>query len=190
MSTTPEYVQVQNLSDSPVVFVIPEKNFRCAFGPHEGLNVDVEDLRRVAYQPGGRKLLQDYLSIKDKKLAAELAGVTEDSFDHEYNWTDDDIKNLLTNGTQDELLDALDFAPEGIVDAIVDQAIKLRIPDVNKREAITKATGRDINEMIKVQETVEKELGAVDAADATPRRRRAATTSTEETTEPRRRRSE
>lgn len=165
-----KYVQVQNLSSGSVVYSIPEDHVRRVFSSGETKNVTANELRKLYFQPGGASLIHDFLSVKDKDLALEL-GVSEDSFDHEYGWTVQDVQDVLLNGSLDTLHDALDFAPEGIVDLIVDKAIELRIPDVNKRELIQSVTGKNINSMIATQIALEEALG-VDDADKQPKQRR------------------
>ena len=71
----------------------------------------------------------------------------------------------------DALHDALDFAPEGIIDLIVDKAIELRIPDINKRNLIQESTGKNITGMINTQIALEEALGA-DEKDNKPKQRR------------------
>lgn len=164
-----QYVQVRNLTGYPVVYRIPEDNIRRAFGGHETKEVKVEELRKLYYQPGGGVLLTDFLSVQDNDLAREF-GVSEDSLTHEYQWTAEDVDRLLKTGSVAELEDALDFAPEGIVDMIVARAVETRNPDINKREAIYKATGKNVGEMIAIQIQVEKELG--DPVETKPRQRR------------------
>ena len=44
--------------------------------------------------------------------------------------------------------DAIDFSPQGGVDLIVQRAIQLKIPDHNKRLAIQKMTGYNVNSAI------------------------------------------
>lgn len=63
------------------------------------------------------------------------------------------------HGDINVLKDALDFAPLGIVETIIDRAVALRIPDNNKREAIHEMTKRDITGMINNQLELEKVLG-------------------------------
>ena len=166
-----KYVQVQNLSSGTVVYTIPENNIRRVFRAYEVKNISTEELRKVYYQPGGAVLLQNFLSVKDKKLALEF-GVSQDSYEHEYSWTPKDVENLLINGSIDVLHDALDFAPEGIIDLIVDKAIELRIADINKRELIQRCTGKNISQMIATQKALEEILGTNDT-DNKPKQRRA-----------------
>ena len=168
--TDEQYIQVQNLTNGTVVYTIPEDNIRRVFAAHETKKIRPEELRKLYYHPGGESLLQNFLSVKDRALALEF-GVSVDSFDHEYSWTPKDVERILLNGSMDELHDALDFAPEGIVDLIVDKAIELRIPDVNKRELIHESTGRNITAMINTQIALEETLGVTEQ-DNKPKQRR------------------
>ena len=100
---------------------------------------------------GGRVLLEECLSVKNAELAKEF-GISDDLLAHEYNWTEKDVEAILIYGSLDALKDALDFAPEGIVDMIVSKAVQMKLNDVAKREAITEATGRNITSMINLVE--------------------------------------
>ena len=168
--TDEQYIQVQNLTGGTVVYTIPEDNIRRVFAAYEVKKITPGELRKVFYQPGGEVLLQNFLSIKNKELALEF-GVSQDSFEHEYTWTVNDVEKLLLEGSMDALHDALDFAPEGIIDLIVDKAIELRIPDINKRNLIQESTGKNITGMINTQIALEEALGA-DEKDNKPKQRR------------------
>ena len=168
--TDEKYIQVQNLSSGIVVYTIPEDNIRRVFRAHETKKISAEELRKLYYQSGGATLIQHFLSVKDRNLALEF-GVSADSFDHEYSWTPKDVENLLTDGSLDTLHDALDFAPEGIIDLIIDRAIALQIPDVNKRELIQRCTGKNISQMIATQKALNEILGT-DEKDNKPKQRR------------------
>ena len=84
MITDEQYVQVQNLTDNPVVYLIPEENLRRVYGPYEEKKIKVEELQKVYYQPGGAVLLRDFLRVKNRELAFEF-GVDPEVFDHEYS---------------------------------------------------------------------------------------------------------
>ena len=109
------------------------------------------------------------MRIQDKDIALEF-GVTKDSYEHEYQWTREKIDKILKEGSLDELHDALDFAPEGIVDTIIDRALSLRINDVNKRKLIQQCTGKNIDQMIETQIQLEQLLGT--PQEEKPRTRR------------------
>ena len=79
----------------------------------------------------------------------------------------------MTTGSQDEFLDMLDFAPEGVITIAKEQAISLPLTDMNKMEAFREKFGYDIATAIKHKKAVEKELsGNSNAAPAeVPQRR-------------------
>lgn len=165
-----QYVRVQNLTDSPVVYLLPEDNLRRVYQPYEEKNIQVKELRKVFWQPGGPALVQEFLQIKNKELAEEF-GVDPETFAHEYSWDKEKVDKVLLSEDIDVLHDALDFAPEGIIDLITSEAVALRIPDVNKRNLIQEYTGKDINQMISMQVQLEKALGDDKETDAPKRRR-------------------
>ena len=146
-----ENVTVRNLTDQTVVYVIPELQIKRVFRGFESKRLPVKELRQLWYIPGGSRILQNFLAVENKELADEF-GVSEDSFTHEYSWTLDNVKEVLTKGSIDELADALDFAPIGIVDTIISQAVKLEIADMNKQKLIQQMTGHDITKMIQYAE--------------------------------------
>ena len=153
-----KYVQVKNLTNNIVVYRVPELNVRRKFGAHEEKKIDYEELKGLYYQSGGEVLLKDFLQIKDKEIAKEF-GVSEESFDHEYSWDEDKIKSVLLYEDIDVLHDALDFAPEGIIDSLISLAVELEIADVNKRNLIYECTGRNINAMINAKIQLAKAIG-------------------------------
>lgn len=173
---TEKYVQVRNLSGQPVTMVLPDEHVRIVFGPTEEKAVSVDTLKKVYARSGGDALFQNFLAIQDKDLALEF-GVTEDALEHEYTWTKDDVIKLLETGSLDELKDALEFAPEGISDLIVEVAVATRLSDVNKRNTISEFTGRDVNAMIQNQIELERQLG-VDQKEVKRERRVKTTTET------------
>ena len=177
MANEEKYVQVQNLAGHIVVYKIPEDNVKRIFGPDEVKTISYSELQKLHYQAGGAVLLQNFLAIKDKAVAEEF-GVPTDLYEHEYSWTQEDVDRVLTKGSLDELHDALDFAPEGIIDLIIKRAIELRIPDINKRELIQECTGHNINNMIATAVTLEQEFKTEQTKEQ-PKSRRVQETKTE-----------
>jgi len=147
-----ELVEVRNLVDHMVVYKIDELNRRVVFNPFETKKVPVDELRRLNYQHGGQILLHNYLCILNDELRQEF-GI--DPTMVEYDWTIKDIDAALTSSPIDELLDALEFGPEGIKNMLVDRAVQLKIPDTNRRKAIQEITGVDVNNMINFKEQAE-----------------------------------
>jgi len=58
------------------------------------------------------------------------------------------IKDLLVRGSLDAFLDALDFAPIGVIDLIKTMAVQLPLTDLNKRRALKEKTGFDVDKAL------------------------------------------
>lgn len=161
------------------------------FAPHMTINIKASELRDLSYETGGLIFLQNYVRVGNPTLAAEF-GISDDAI--EYNWNEDDIVKALTTSDLDVLLDALDFAPEGIVEELKNKAIELEIADGNRIAAINKRLGVDINTMIKNKhaydskddkaETETKQRRSTAKKSTTPTRRtkKATTTASTKTT--------
>ena len=132
---------VKNRSSSIVVYTIPEDRIRRQFAPGETKKITHEELEKLTYQPGGDSLIRNYLYIADEQAAQEFnAGIPVEP---EYNLDAIGVKKLLTDGSLDELLDALDFAPAGVIDLIKSEAVKLPLGDIPKLNAIKAKTNFD-----------------------------------------------
>ena len=59
------------------------------------------------------------------------------------------IIELLKSGSMDALLDALDFAPVGVIDLIKTFAVQMPLNDMEKCKAIKEKTGFDVMTAIK-----------------------------------------
>ena len=87
-------------------------------------------------------------------------------------------------------MDTLDFAPEGVINLMKDLAVKLEIPDVRKRIAISEKTNSSVDNAIKINqlskaaeedkepETKQRRVQPTTAASAQPQRRTNPTAST------------
>ena len=116
--------------------------------------------------------------IKDYEAAKELLPDVEP----EYYYTEEDVKKLLLiPNNLDAFLDCLDFAPDGVIDLIQEEAVNLPLNDVAKRKAILDKTGFNVEAAIRVKET--KLDGDIDksieeSTTKSPKRRAAAPTIT------------
>ena len=148
-------VKVTNRDNGHVVYHIPDlNNLRRDFAPGEVKTVSFEEIKKLSWQPGGRKLINDFLLVEDTDAVAEVLGTVEP----EYYYTANEVKELLLNGSLDALKDCIDYAPEGVRDLIKKYAVELELNDIKKREAIKKMMGFDVDSAIKVnQETAEPE---------------------------------
>lgn len=146
-------VVIRNLTDMPVAYHVPSLgDLRRELPPRASIRVKAGELRQLNYERGGSLLLHDYINVGNVELAREF-GVSDDTV--EYNWTIEDVDKALTTDDLDVLRDAMDFAPEGIKQTIADRAVELKIPDSNRRNIISNATGLDIDSMIKNKEIID-----------------------------------
>lgn len=147
-------IQVQNLTAHRVGFSDEDTHRRFIFQGYEKKTIPAEILRRLNYSRGGAVLLREYLSVKNDELAREFGVDVEDIV--EYNWTAEDVDRVLTTGTVDELLDALDFGPEGIKDLILERGRAIGVTDVNKVKAIKEKTGCDLSHVAEIEEALDE----------------------------------
>lgn len=148
-------VEVRNLVGHETGYVIPELHIKRRFEPYETKRIEAGELRQLHYRRGGRIMIHDYLSVNNDELRREF-DIPSDQV--EYDWTVEDIKNLLLNGDEDSLRDAIDFGPAGIVDMIKYLAFDMKIPDFTKRDIIREMTGVDVNKQIELKNQEEARL--------------------------------
>lgn len=131
--------KVTNRSSSLVFYSIPEHNINRQFAAGETKQISHDELLSLSYQAGGPALIRNYLQIADAEGIAEFNG----SVEPEYYLDANGVKNLILNGSLDEFLDCLDFAPDGVIDLIKKIAVDLPMSDVRKAEALKEKTGFD-----------------------------------------------
>jgi hypothetical protein len=163
MLNNTDKVIVENRSNAICCYRIPETNYIRRFVENERKEIPMGELRAAIQIPGTRMLIKDDLIIHSKEAVEELLPEVEP----EYFYTAKDVDFLLTRGTLDQLKDALDFAPEGVVNLIKEEAVKTELNDVSKREAILTQTGFNVTEAIKIKNMSESK------ADTEIRTRRA-----------------
>ncbi len=150
-------VKVTNRSNGSVGYSVPDLgNLKRRFESGETKEVTMEELRKLSYSIGGKVILNEYLIIHNAEAVAEILGEVEP----EYFYSKDDVKNLLINGSLDELKDCLDFAPEGTVDLVKKVAVETELNDIQKRVAIKESTGFDITSAIAVNKETSEEKQA------------------------------
>ena len=162
-------VKVKNRFDGNAGYEIPDDRISRTFAPGEVKEITMKELRNLSYQPGGTMLLKEYLCIEDPEAIKEILGVVEP----EYAYNEKDIERVMLHGSLDEFLDMLDFSPEAVREIIKDLAVKLKLNDVDKREAIYNKTGFDVTralENLKAEKEAEKAAGKEDAEVVTQRR--------------------
>lgn len=162
---------VKNRSSSMVVYRIPEEGIRREFQPGEVKKVPFAELEKVTYQSGGRALLANFLQVTDERITDDLNIHTEP----EYYMSEEQIKDLLANGSLDAFLDCLDNAPVGVIDLVKQFAVSLPLNDIEKRAALKDKTGFDVTvvlENLRQEKMVDENKAEASASAATTSKRR------------------
>ena len=133
------YYNVKNRSAGAVLYTIPEDNIRRRFAPGETKRISYEELLHLSYQAGGREIMANFLQIQSEGVPKSLGIKTEP----EYYMNENNVIDLLKNGSLDEFLDCLDYAPEGVIELIKKFAVQLPLDDYKKRQALKNKTGFD-----------------------------------------------
>lgn len=164
-------VKVTNRSGANIVYTVNMDNgqvIRRDFNVGETIEMDKAELQKLSYQPGGRELIMNYLLVQDQATVNEISNKVEP----EYWMQEENIVRLLREGTMDEFLDCLDFAPEGVLDLIKRFSVTLPLNDIAKCEALMEKTGFDAQKAIAInKEANAPESDEVVEAPAEKRRR-------------------
>ena len=149
-------IKVKNRDNGTVGYTIPELgNLHRSFSKGETKEITMDELRKLSYISGGKLLLQDYLIVQNQDALRELLS---DDVEPEYYYGEEEIKKLLLTGSNDQLLDCLEFAPEGVIGLVKDLAVSLKINDISKRNIILEKTGFNVTNAIAInEETIEGE---------------------------------
>lgn len=164
---------VKNRSASTVIYSIPEmNNLRREFRPGEVKSVTGSELIQLSYRPGGRRIIENYLLINNEEVLDGLNMEVEP----EYKLDEAGVVKLLKDGSEDQLIDCLNFAPEGVKDLVKAVALAMPLNDLNKCKIIKDMLGYDVLFVRSTNEQIAKESGA-EAAPAPAKKRRVASTS-------------
>lgn len=143
-------IKVINKYNGIVGYKVPQLGVERTFHPKESKKITFNELEKLSFLPGGESILKNYLEITDEDVIMELFNT---KLEPEYHYSEQDIKTLLKEGTLDQFLDCLDFAPQGIIDLIKDIAVSLPVNDMAKREAIKEKLGFDVTRAIEIKHT-------------------------------------
>lgn len=157
---------VKNRSTSVVVYKIPETNIRREWAPGEVKRLPFDELEKLTYQPGGRELIANFLQILENEVTDDLNIHRE----AEYDMSEAQVRDLILTGSLDAFLDALDFAPLGVIDLIKTLSVSLPITDMQKREALKAKTGFDVDKAI-ANDRASKEDDKPSTSAEVPKRR-------------------
>lgn len=150
---------VKNRSAGVVGYNIPEEKIRREFAPGETKKISWYELEKLSFQPGGTTLMENYLLIYNDEAVKGLNLRTEP----EYYMNETDVIKLIKEGSIDAWLDALDFAPTGVMDLIKQLSVTIPLSDYNKRVALKEKTGFDVDKAIanwEAEKTAAKEPAA------------------------------
>lgn len=142
-------ITVVNRSNGRVGYTIKEMNVRRQFSKRESKEIPFGELQALSYESGGLPLLKHYLIVRSEEALKELGLEVQP----EYFYSEEDIKDLLLNGSLDALLDCLDFAPDGVIEMVKKLAVSLPVNSVDKRDAILKKLNFNVTKAIEIQNT-------------------------------------
>ena len=143
-------ITVVNKYGGTVGYTVEDLGIKRTFYPNEKKEISFEELEKLSYTPGGETILKDFLEIQDKEAIAALFSSAPEI---EYYYTKDDIKNIMINGTLDQFLDCLDFAPAAVKETIKEMAVDLPLNDIAKRDAILDKLGFNVTKAIEIKNT-------------------------------------
>lgn len=143
--------------------------------PGDYLNISIAELLELKTVKGGQSLLENYVIIEDKEALSVL--FPDQELEPEYNYGLKEIEALLYEADTEQLLDALDFAPKGVLDLIKAKSAE-KLPNTTaKIEAINKKFKIDLN---KINELYQEKEILEEKPEPTRRRRTAPIIETEE----------
>jgi hypothetical protein len=165
-------IKVTNRSNGTVILKVQDRHFRAELNPKETRVLNYGDILDVAAQPGGRNLIYNFLLIQDAEALRQGLNVKEEP---EYWLTEEKIPSWMNTCSLDEFKDALQFAPQGVLDLIKKYAVSQPLNDMAKRIAIKDALQFDVTLAI----TNNEKSGEDEATNAPSARRRSASVSYE-----------
>lgn len=154
---TNKKVQVRNRSNRVVIYHVDDMHVRREFAPGETKMIPVDELLALSQKAGGAYIIRNSLFIQDAPTVKEMPMKVEP----EYYLDDKGVIDLLKNGSVDQLLDCLDFAPGGVIELVKKYAVDLPITDTRKIKAIQEKTGFKVDLALKHKEEL-----AAEAAEA------------------------
>lgn len=146
---------VKNVGAAHITYKVPDLGVRRSFAPGESKVISYEELEKLTYRPGGMNILTNFLQIQDASFLNSIGARVEP----EYHMTETDVAALITSGSLDAFLDALDFAPQGVIELIKKLSVSIPMVDMNKRKALKAKTGFDVEAALKHIEEEKEDAG-------------------------------
>jgi hypothetical protein len=112
-------VKVWSIGTGIVTYTLADPQVNRVWRPNDLKIVTFHELYQLLHHPGGAYLLKERLQIRDNKVREAL----KLPLDPEFLYTEEDAKNLAISGTQEQILDALEFGPLGLASMIKHHAI-------------------------------------------------------------------
>lgn len=147
MLNNTDKIRVENRANAIVCYRVPESKIIRRFVAGEVKEIEMGELRQAVQIPGTRRLIESNLIIHNKEAVNELLPNAEP----EYFYDKKDVDFLLERGTLDQLMDALDFAPDGVIELIKERAVQTELNDMRKREAILNAINFNVTGAIDIK---------------------------------------
>lgn len=165
-------IKVKNRSPRTVCYSIPEINIKRKFAPGEEKEIEQSEIEKLSYSKGGKQILSKYLFINDKDF---VEAVCDTELEPEYWLTEEEVKDLIINESLDRFLDVLDYAPSGVIDLIKLLAISIPMTDIQKIDALKKATGGyDVSTVLRHKREAEEVDTDENVSETRGKRRRVA----------------
>ncbi len=139
-----DLVTVENRTAGKIVYQIPDRHIRRELAPRQAVRVPKEEIEALSYTAGGLDLIRNHLLVKDEQVLNDLSIHREP----EYYMNADSVAKLIREGSLNEFKDAIDFAPDGVVDMIKDLSVQMPLNDFSKRQALKEMTGFDVDKAI------------------------------------------
>ena len=136
---------VKNRSAGTVVYRVPELNVRRVFTPGEVKKISYGELEALSFTPGGKELIAEYLQVRNIAALNNLNVNVE----QEYFMDKDQVVELIRSGSSDQWIDALNFAPAGVIELIKQLSVELPLADYNKRQILKEKLGFDVDAAIR-----------------------------------------
>lgn len=118
--------------------------------PGDYLNIAIDELLELKTVPGGMNILTNWVVIEDEEA---LKIVFDDQeVQPEYKYGLEEVDFLLYEATLEQLLDALDYAPEGVLNLILSNS-KKKLPNTTaKISAINDKFNTNINQAFELNQ--------------------------------------
>lgn len=149
-------VKVINRTNGMLGYSIPELRIKRFWEkPGDYLNISIQEMLELKTVSGGLELLENFVVIEDEEAIKIVFDDRE--MEPEYRYGLKEVDFLLYEATLEQFLDALDYAPQGVLDLIKSKA-KIKLPNTTaKISAINDKFNIDMNKI--------HELGKPDAGE-------------------------